>query len=440
MQLESGAFVPGQPQGVCYTMCGDDCTLHFSELEWTPRQRQDHEANIVLTAMLQVALIYMGRGKDQAALQDLFLEPRWQRALVDYHQIFTDLFGDVIPLNQLHYHPRDGFYESVARALGQTSSAPELLGLYMVSGSNRVLQKDPEALALSQRVNSKMHFARTAAQAGIPVPQTLVVTCADVQAPVVAAFLAQHPEPGGIMAKVQGLAGSRSVSVVRSQAELADFVAGLDGAVELLLQQRLDLDRYAEMTVDLRIADDGIVITNVRKILFADGLWVGNYISDTLALTEKQRQRCLQVGEYVRAQGYSCPQGLNCGIDFFVPKDPADDDLLVIEINARWTGGLFPAHLLERLGLLSEHSIAFIDVVSVDGFDNYRRFVANHLYGSDFRMLPMGFSPFVQSMEGVSRVYVWQTVTGDFSAFQDAKAQALGAGELPTADLIDGRQ
>ena len=40
----------------------------------------------------------------------------------------------------------------------------------------------------------------------------------------------------------------------------------------ILLQEKLDLANFTEMTVDLCISDDDIKIANTRKILFADGL------------------------------------------------------------------------------------------------------------------------------------------------------------------------
>lgn len=413
-------------------MCADDCLLHFTADEWTAKQQEDHEANVVLTAMLQVALIFMGRSKDYAALHDLFRQPRWRAALERYHSMLTTLVGDVIPLDHLHYHPREGFYESVARH-GPDAA---LLNLYMVSGSNGALHNDPEALGLSQRVNSKMHFARTAPVAGIPVPETLVVHCADVDGPAVAAFFEDYGEPAGLMIKLLGLAGARNVAVVRSVAEARAFVQTFDGAVEVLLQRRLDTSQYTEMTVDLCVRDDSVAITNVRQILFADGLWVGNYISDALQLTARQQERCLQVGRYVQALGYCRPEGLNCGIDFFVPTDPTDEDLIVIEINARWTGGLFPAHLLERLDARASDSIAFIDVIPEAQLESYLGFLEAHLEGAAFRIAPMGFSPFVQKLDDVDSLYVWQIVIGDFELFKAAKLAALGPTALPTADLI----
>ncbi len=423
-----GAFTPGQRKSVNFALWADDCLLHFSEAQWTAKQREDHEANIVLTAMLQVALTYMGRKKDYAALHDRFKQSPWRQTLQLYNQIFTELFGDVIPESHYHFHPRDAFYQSVA----DSEQPAELLGLYMVSGSNLCLHNDPSALALSQRVNSKMHFAETAPAAGIPVPETLVCSKSGLDEEAAHAFFDQHAS-SGVMVKVQGLAGARNVIAVQSLEQAKSFVADFPHDLDVLLQRRLDAGAYKEMTVDLKVADAGIEITNVRQILFADGLWVGNYISDRLSLSDRQREVCMAVGRYVRELGYSAPEGLNCGIDFFV----RGDDIVVIEINARWTGGLFPAELLKRLQAEHEHSVAFIDVISESRLPDYLEFMQAHLHpGGEFRMVPMGFSPFPQDFNGTASVYMWQVVMGDYEAFKRAKNAALGAAELPTADAI----
>ena len=420
-------YSPGQTEPVTFVMRADDCLLHFEEGALTPRQQADHQANIALTAMLQVALLFMGRSKDHLALHDRFLNRPWEDALRRYQQHFAELLGDVIPLEHLHYYPNDGFYEAVAEDEPPTPR----YSLYMVSGSNLAVHQDREAWALSQRVNSKMHFAATAPAAGLPVPETLVCTKRALGNEDTRAFFRRHST--GVMIKLQGLAGARNVAAANDIADAVDYVAEFDDAIDVLLQERLDTASHTEMTVDLTITPDEVIITNVRRILFADGLWVGNYLSETLTLSSRQRDVCLAVGHYVRDQGYVADEGVNCGIDFFVHGD----DITVIEINARWTGGLFPAHLLKRLGIGAEDAIAFIDLVSASRFDEYLAFIDRHRNGNDgFRFLPMGFSPFTQAINGQERIYVWQVVVGDFEHFQRTKNDALGAGELPTADLI----
>ncbi len=427
--LPFGPFTPGQDESVYYTFYADDCLLFFNEQDLTPRQRADHEANIALTAMLQVALTYMGQSKDHVALHDAFNEQPWADLLSFYQSTFAELFTDVVPLEHYHYFPNNKFYEAIA----QTQLPTDLLGLYMISGSNLTLHKSQEAWQLSKKVNSKMHFAATAPAASIPIPATLTCKKQDLGNTETLQFFAQHNNR--VMVKILGLAGARNVTAVTNITEAQAYIAEFEPELDLVLQQQLDTSQYTEMTVDLNVSDTNISITNVRKILFADGLWVGNYISEQLTLSEKQRAICLKVGEYVRELGHSSPQGFNCGIDFFVNGD----DIVVIEINARWTGGLFPAHLIKRLKAEHEHSVAFIDIISTGQLAKYQQFIRDNLHGSQdgsFRLVPMGFSPFVQDMDGEQRLYVWQVVIGDYEHFKQEKNAVLGANELPTADAI----
>jgi len=433
----SGPFTPHSPDSggdltpTCYAFFADDCELHFQESSFTPKQQEDHEANIVLTAMLQVALIYMGRGQDYVALHDTFNKPPWKNALSVYQALFEELIGDVIPAKHRLFAPRDGFYAHLA-----AQQLPgERLGLYMTSGSNQALHRDRDAWQRSANLNSKMHFAAHAPKAGIPVPETLVIKKSELES-TGGPFITNQPD--GVMIKVQGLAGARNVGHVADITSALEFVHDYSDDLDVLLQERLDPREWQEMTLDLSITESSIDIVNVRRIIFAEGLWVGNYISDQITLNDEHRAVCIAVGRYVQTMGHHAPDGLNCGIDFFV----RGDDIRIIEINARWTGGLFPAHLLHRLEARSEHSTAFIDMLSPSRLDDYLDFLKTHSSKSSqpangFRIVPMGFSPFVQNVDEGERIYVWQVVIGDFRAFRNAKRSALGSTELPTAELIE---
>ncbi len=440
--LPSGPFSPGQTQSTYFALYADDCLLHFALDELTPKQLEDHEANIALTAMLQVALTFMGREQDHAALHDKFLDAPWAETLTFYNGHFKALFDNIIPPTNYHYFPREGFYEAIA----DTHLPTELLSLYMVSGSNLALHDSRQAWELSQKVNSKMHFAATAPAAGIPVPETTVLTKATL-ASAGHAFFERHP--AGAILKIQGLAGSRNVAPVASLEQAQAYVDEFPDDLQVLLQQQLDTSEFVEMTVDLNVRDSGVEITNTRKILFADGLWVGNYLSPSVTLSAQQRKVCLQVGDYVRKLGYCAPQGFNCGIDFFVRADsqPSNSQptnsqpTVVIEINARWTGGLFPAQLIDRLGVHHEDCVAFIDIISTKALPKYLDFIRH--YGTSqtfseqgFRIVPMGFSPFTQTLDGIERMYVWQVIVGNYAEFAQQKNQVLGSTELPTANLI----
>ena len=237
------------------------------------------------------------------------------------------------------------------------------------------------------------------------------------------------------MLKIKGLAGARNVTPVRGLEDCEDYLRLFDVDTEVVLQERLNTDEWTEMTVDLTISDSSIEITNVRRILFADGVWVGNYLRDDLALSEDHRQALLNVGAYVRSLGYSAPEGLNCGIDYFTNGN----DIRIIETNARWTGGLFPAWMRKRLKLGNRPTVSFFDSISVDRLADYQAFAETHLHTPNkqpFSAVPLGFSPYTFNLEGRERAFIWQMVIGDLEAFKQAKHRALGPGELTTADKI----
>ena len=206
--------------------------------------------------------------------------------------------------------------------------------------------------------------------------------------------------------------------------------------LELVLQQKLDISIWTEMTVDLIIKDTEITIANTRKILFSEGIWIGNYLNSNITLSKKQHSALIKVGEYVRSLGYSAPEGLNWVIDFFIDGE----DIMVIEINARYTGGLFPAEILNRIGVTNSDtgSVAFFDMVSRDKLKEYLTFIDKCLYGKspyNFSIVPMGFSPNTIEMDG-EKVNVWQVVVGDLEQFKAVKKQFLSDGEMPVSERV----
>ena len=426
--MKVGSFIPEQSASTLYAMAGDDCSLHHDLSNLTPKQQVDHEENQVLTCALQVALVGLGKSKDHVALGNPFTDPAWREMLGHYSEMFAAMGLDSVPDRQWHFHPLDGYYESVANSL----PAVDLTNLYMISGSNEPLHQNPEALAVSRNVNSKLHFAEHAPQAGLPVPRTEVYSKRAIREGEADCLFSELPN--GVMVKLLGLAGSRNVFAVDSVKDCLDQIAEHGDDVQILLQEKLDTSQWREMTVDLTITPQDISISNVRQILFAGGKWVGNYISPELEVPEGHKAVLIQVGAYARDHGHVADEGINCGVDYFV----SGDEVIVTEINARWTGGLFPAEFLRRLAI-TQPAVAFFDIVPVARSAAVRAFQWEHLFpatGDSFAYVPMGFTPFAVEIEGAERYFVWQIVVGDFAEFVEAKRQALTEDAFPTAELI----
>lgn len=431
--MKIGSFFPGQSKSTFFAMAGDDCSLFFDLNKLTEKQQADHMANIVLTAMLQVATIALGKRSDHVGLYEEFQVEPWAGLLKRYHRNFLAAGFDAIPPEHIVYGRKLDFYESIADRIPDV----ELVSLYMVSGSNSVIHKSPDALAISRNLNSKFHFAANAPAFGIPVPETFVTTKAGLSMTASARFVDDHvSRDGAIMLKISGLAGARNVTSVSSLNEALAYVEQYEDDMAVLLQKKLDLTAFTEMTVDLRVTDTDTTIANVRRILFADGVWVGNFVPASNPLTPDQEAALLKVGDYARFHGLGAPEGNNCGIDFFV--GPVGE-IVVTEINVRWTGGLFPTQAVQRLKPHGIDAVVCFDICPLSEMSAYLDFVEGHCPGPDegaFSCVSLGFTPFEQDMGGVPHIYVWHLVMGDFAEFHRQKCARLAKGVLPTTDLI----
>jgi hypothetical protein len=435
--MKVGSFFPAQAGVTLCAMGGDDCSLFFDLGQLTEKQQADHQANMALTAMLQVALLALGKPTDHVAMFEDFQKEPWATILERYRRSFRIAGFETVPPEHVIHGRKLDFYDSLAGRL----PAVDLVNLYMVSGSNAVLHQSANALAVSRNLNSKFHFARHAPAFGIPVPETLVTTKAGLADANVTAFLDRHlAEDGAVMLKISGLAGARNVTAVTSLAEARAYVAQFGPDMDVLLQKKLDFSRYTEMTADLRVTDREITIANVRQILFAQGLWVGNFVPRRAVLSPDQRAALLRVGEYARHHGIGDPEGNNCGVDFFIGPD---GEIIVTEINVRWTGGLFPTQAVSQIRPEGVDTVVCIDLVPRDEMDAYLTFVEAHPprpdggpEAGDFACIALGFSPYEQDVGGRAQLYVWHIVLGDFAAFHRAKTATLAPDVLPTTDLI----
>jgi hypothetical protein len=393
----------------------------------------DHLANVELTAMLQVALIALGKATDHVAIYEHFRDEPWAAMLERYRRHFKLAGFEMIPAEHTIFGGKMDFYASIADRVPEV----ELVSLYLVSGSNAVLHNSPERLAISRNLNSKFHFAEHAPQFGIAVPETFVTDKAGLAGPEAAAFLEQSLAADGlIMLKISGLAGARNVTAVGSIAEAQAYVEQYQDDMAVLLQKKLDLSEFTEMTVDLCVSDKEVKIANFRQILFANGLWVGNFVPRQSKLTRIQEAHLIKVGDYARHHGLGDAEGNNCGVDFFIgPKG----EIIVTEINVRWTGGLFPAEAIKIINGGSTDAVVCFDIVPMDHAPSYLDFVEAHLPRQSegaFSCISLGFSPFVQTINDAPHILVWHLVLGDFGVFQSAKNATLPASVLPTTDLI----
>lgn len=428
--MKVGSFFPDRPLPTLYAMAADDLPLHFNMDELTEKQKADHYEQNQLLAMLQSALLSISKPADYVALFDAFSRAPWDGFLRNQHAMAAKAGAEMVPLDHLLYAPVETYYETIATMLPDV----DLLTLLMMSRSNLVLHKDDRAIERMLKLNSKFHFAENAPLFGIPTPETIIA-----QQPLkgnnrVEDFFAKHENR--IILKMTGQPGARSVKAVGDTTEADEYLKDYRPTDPVLVQQRLQLENYEEWTADLLITEDSVTLDNVRRILVTDGLWIGNFIYADPPISDSQKAELLKIGAYARKFGFGTKTGDCLGIDYFIGKD---GEVLITEINPRWTAGLFPTQVLRRVNKARRDAVPYFELVRLDDYEKFQAFCARNLPNNTdgpFAVMPLGFSPYEREIGGVKRVFTWMVVIGDFPAFRKAAKEVLGESGLPNGDLV----
>lgn len=426
-----GPFFPIQKNSSLFAMYADEPTI-FSPMEKLPAvHRQQREFVIRIIGMFQTAMMFVGDTKDSTVLFSSFLEEKWVDSFNWLYNCYQSLGLPMIPKENFHFLSVDNFYSELA----QLNHGCENVIVTTLCHENQFLSHSKDALDLTQSINSKMELARNADRRSIPVPPSLVTSKQQLSSQDVLLFIQEHgPE---VMMKISGMGGAFNVKRIQTSDEALAYLEEFPEETEVLLQKQLDPSEYQEMTVDFIITDKECLIENVRDVLVVDGMWVGNHLQKDIKLSKKQQEVLLRCAKWLQSNGYGHPNGYICGADFFL----SDNDLRVIEINGRWTGGQVVERVQKKLGVGTEDIYAFLDKLSPAKMKEYREFVDKHLYkvGEEvgaFKVFPLGINPYVEQDQGKEFLMLWIMVIGDIEAFTVAKEKVLGSAELPTSNQI----
>jgi hypothetical protein len=429
--MKFGSFSPGLKAPALHALCSDDVPLYFDMDNLTPKQAEDFMEMCVLVSQLQVCLMGISKPEDYIAMFNGVEQHPFNDMLKRYNGMMQKAGLSVVPLDHVIPAPVETFYQHLADNLPEV----EIVDFLMVSRSNEVLHGSQDAIDVILNLNSKYHFAKNAPTFNIPVPESMAVQPPLAGNPDIEGLFKRHENQ--IMMKLDGMPGGRNVFEVSSVAEADKVLADIyPGATEVVLQQKLNLDDYEEWTVDLLVSDDAITVDNTRHILLSDGNWVGNHMPPQSPLTPEQEALLINVGEYARSFGFGTPEGSNMGIDYFIRED---GDIIITEINPRWTAGLLPSEILKRLGKTDQHTIGYFDLIRVADYEQYLDYVEQRLPGmreASFDVMPIGFSPFSLEMEGETMCYVWLVVRGDFKTYREEVTSQFSPGNFPVVGQI----
>lgn len=291
-------------------------------------------------------------------------------------------------------------------------------------------------IAISKKANSKKELPAQAAKAGFAIPKSGLFASEDLCLEKIQEHF-DFPAHDLIM-KADGLGGGVNVRTITSLSDCHEFAKDFARDEIFILQERLDFTKYDQYMADFVIRDNGIECVSTRLKLVAGNRWFCNIYSPRVLVNGQNLPDLIRCAENLRELGYSSETGFVCGIDFF----QRNKEVLITDVNARWTGGLPAAILLEKLNL-NEHLVtSHLDHILESDMAHYQKFVEKHLYCPEsnaalerpgsFALLPLSFS--AQARE--SMLAVWFLVIGDFLEFLNAKPDYELRDSLPLSDIV----
>lgn len=422
-------FFPSNNFVGIFAISSDEPHLFYSPGTLTEKHAKEENLSLDISGVFQVASMLCASGESQVALYSKYKESPWNKVLKQYLKIFSKLGYLFSNKNNIVYFDRKCFYQSLGAHASKTKI--ENIAVSMLSYSNKELHSCDDDLIITQKAASKIELANNAEHYKIPIPETIACKKHDLDKEFVRNFFAKNQ--GRVVIKIMGLGSSNNVKNVSSVNDCLNFLKHFDGSLELILQERLDLNLYKEMAVDIVSNDKGYEIKNLREILHKDGMYAGNLYSASFELKDNYRQALDSVVSYVYSLGNLFANNCTFGVDFYVKQD----EVLIGEINARWTGGLLIGMIIDNFNIRQD-VYSYFSLVSIENISNYLDFNKEYLYSGEidkeFSLIPMGFSPYVQLDNGAAKIFVWQAVIGDIDNFIIQKNKFLGEFDLCLPD------
>lgn len=427
-QEVAGPYYPKGNRAFLYCMIGDEALMFKPKDRLNAYQRQHVDSMRFDILAFSMCFVAISRPQDSIYLDRLFLE---EKEFFDWHRDIYAKAG-LRSSKRLFFHEPDHIYSEALKARREDELISTVCFSHQLQGACTMSRR----LAVSKRVNSKVQLVARAATAGFRTPKSVLLA----KRQLTRAALRRHFDfpKRGLFLKTDGVGGGFNVKSVNGFEECQAFARDFEPGTLFVAQEKVDRSIYSEGIVDYAVRSNGIEILSARLKLVANNSWFGGVYSSRLAFTESQIRNLERCIRDVQAQGYHCEEGFICGLDFFQSKD----DQLITDINARWTGGLPVAILLDKLGLAGTTAYSHLDELSQSEILKYRRFVQKHLYtpGGDFkpaegafRIFPVSFSPKVND----GKLYVWFAVIGDYHAFALEKNLRFSPGSLPLSDTVD---
>ncbi len=412
-----GPFLPQADKPTVFCMAPDEPVMFRSEQRLNEKEKKELALMRYSILPWSMAFVALAGASDEVVLDEIFLS---HRDLFDWHVTQYRAAG-LSSTRRLHFSAPDAMY---SRAL---SIPDKPVTCICFSYALNARQSIPRELELSQKVNSKIQLVTQAKRSTFQVPKSQVHPKRAISRELLEKEFSFPRKK--VLIKTDGLGGGFNVKPVRTMSDLRKFLTHYPDSERFVIQEHVgDAD---EFSADFSAASDALEPLNVRMSLVADGQWFGNIYSPHIGLSASGYRNLLRCAKSVHQSGYRAESPMVFGIDFL--QTPRSH--YVLEVNARWTGGLPVSLLIERLGLSEQLIHSHFDQLPAAATKKYQRFCERYGLRSrnkkPFRIFPLGFGP---KSDGDFNVFYF--VTGDYEAFVKTHQAELGRDTLPFSQLV----
>ncbi|MEK7571264.1 MAG: hypothetical protein AAB553_03235 [Patescibacteria group bacterium] len=281
-----------------------------------------------------------------------------------------------------------------------------------------------EYLTISKQLNAKTMLLDLSERYNFSIAKSLQIAKQEVTLEALAKL--DFPEKA-LFVKSDGLGGGNNVVRIMSEDELNNLLSKLPDLSNLLIQQEISQE-YVETTTTFTLYTDHIEDMCIRGTMVDNVTWYGN-IFFPIHLSNRQKQSLYNAAKAAQEIGYGADDGFLIGFDAFI----TEEDIKIIEINARWLGSTPPEWLMKRLGILGTvTAVSSVDYVENLEISKWQEFVEKYLYSANenvaFSIIPLAFSAYEE--ENSIRMINFM-ILGDFEAFAQQAQKTFSEKSFP---------
>lgn len=427
-----GPFAPSNKSNIIFCMAGDEATIFAPPERLNSRQSGHVKLIKEMAVSFAMNMIPISKRGDTIILDGRFAG---ERKFFDWHiEMYRKMgleFGD-----NFIFANQERFYESV----GQIEKPTDTISIETFSHEQNKYFPVKGFLKAVALANSKIHLAASAADYDITIPRSLVISKIDIMNSLLPAEVMKSPNKYYI--KADGLGGGYNISKISCIDDIFYFITPFSDDDLFVIQEDIDSDEATHISFDLIIKNDKTELLGIKEQMLFSGQYSGN-IFNRIDAGGAVSDIIPAVSGFLRDSGYSSELGFIAGVDAVIKKDRFS----VIEINARWTGGLPAFLLLKKIGLPKNIQAAYIfDKISEGEINNYRKFVEKYLWtpvsviaslpqvarNDNFQFIPFAFSPVKKN----GFYWIDLIVAGNFLEFVKVKRKTFGQDSFPMSERL----